>query len=132
MMREGEIPAYCANDIFVGGVRCWVVNAHTASSVRLLAPTFRKMRFKYSLIVPSARCSSYAISLLSFAWHTSVTTCFSRKLSVGFNGRFSVLGVAQPGQMRFPLLLRNSAPHRKQFLVFVSSMIFTKFACRFN
>ena len=121
---------YWATEMFViGGIRCRFVSAQTASSVRLLAPTLRKIRFRYSLIVPSARCSSWAISLLSFAWQTSVITCFSRKLSVGFNGRLLVFGAAQLGQMRFPLLPRNSAPHRQQFRVCVSSIMFTTLTC---
>lgn len=36
----------------------WLVIAQTANSVRFVAPTLRKIRFRYSLTVPSVRCNS--------------------------------------------------------------------------
>src|SRR5208283_719217 len=102
--------------------------AQTANSVRLVAPTFRKIRFRYSLTVPSVRCSSWAISLLSLALQIRFTTCRSRKLNVGLSGFLMSLGAAQLGQIRLPLSPRNSRPHRKQFRSCLNSiMVVTRF-----
>src|SRR5208283_4145335 len=81
------------------------------------------MRFKYSLIVPSVRRNSYAISLLSMACEIRVTTCFSRKLSLGLSGRGTVFGRRHVGQILPPPSLRNSTPHRKQFRTMLTDCI---------
>ena len=92
----------------------WCVTAQTATSVRFVIPSFRKIRFRYSLIVPSVRCSSWAISLFSLACVTRLTTCFSRKLSFGLSGFFPGFGTLQVGQILFPPSRRKFPPHRKQ------------------
>jgi hypothetical protein len=93
----------------------WWVSAQTASSVRLVIPSFLKIRFKYSLMVPSVRCRSYAISLFSLACETRLTTCLSRKLSFGLRGLFPSWTLRQLEHILFPPSRRNSFPHRKQF-----------------
>jgi hypothetical protein len=75
------------------------------------------------LMVPSVRCNSYAISLLSLALQMSCTTCFSRRLSAGLRGFLISLGAAQLEQIRLPVSPRNSLPHRKQFRSCLNSIM---------
>jgi hypothetical protein len=102
----------------------WWVTPQTASSVRFDTPSFRKIRFKYSLIVPSVRCSSYAISLFCLALHTRLTTCLSRKLRFGLSSAFCrSFGLPQAEQILFPPPLWNSFPHRKQFRTLIKAVV---------
>jgi len=81
-------PDFTARDEWSGFRSCWtnqvlthsdqgripgppagmVLSAQTASSVRFETPNLRKIRFKYSLIVPSVRCTRTQFPYLAWPY----------------------------------------------------------------